>query len=167
MNKRFILLFLIAITSVFMFTQCSCSKTTFQKNPPFTISESYFQDWIGGVPGVSGTSVHISLSSLAENVIPDSLFFRQSKAKIDVKTAEKGHLWVANFRKSSPRDINMHSESKEEYGNTPPKMEVFPFKLADGEAVLSYYTNGKLAYFKLSDLQKRETLFFPAARPER
>jgi len=165
MIKQFLLLFVIVFLSVFVLTQCSCSKTTFQNNPPFTITDSFYQDWVGGQPGVSGTSVHIYLASVAENVIPDSLFFKQSKTKIDIKTAEKGHLWVANFNTNSDRDIHMHSEPKEEYGNKPHKLDSIPFELAEGEAVISYYTKGKLAYYKLSDLQKKETLFFPAARP--
>lgn len=165
MKKQSFLLFLIASMNAFVLIQCSCVKPIFQKNPPFTITESHFQEWIGGQPGVSGTSVHILLSTIDENVQPDSLFFNQSKAKIDIKTAEKGYLWVANFRKSAPRDINMHSEPKEEYGNTPPKMEVFPFELARDEAVISYYTKGKKAYYKIIGLQKKETLFFPSANP--
>lgn len=165
MIKKTFLLVLIVSTSVFILVQCSCVKPTFQENPPFTITESHFQEWIGGQPGVSGTSVHILLSAIDENVQPDSLFFNQSKAKIDIKTAEKGHLWVANFRKSAPRDINMHGEPKEEYGNTPPKMEEFPFELAKDEAVIGYYTKEKKAYFKIIGLQKKETLFFPSAKP--
>jgi len=165
MNKQSFLLFLIVSMSVVVLTQCSCVKPSFQKNPPFSIAESHFQEWIGGQPGVSGISVHILLSTNDENVQPDSLFFNQSKAKIDIKTAEKGHLWVANFRNNSPRDIIIHSEPKEEYGNTPPKIEVFPFELAKDEAVISYYTKGKLTYYKVSGLQKKETLFFPSAKP--
>lgn len=166
MNKISFLLVLIISTSVFILVQCSCVKSTFQENPPFTITESHFQKWIGGQPGVSGTSVHVLLSAIDENVQPDSLFFNQSKAKLDIKTAEEGHLWVANFRKSSPRDIIMHSEPQEEYGNTAPKMETFPFELSGGEAVISYYTKEKKMYYKITGLQEKETLFFPAAKPK-
>lgn len=152
--------------SVFLLAQCSCSKQVFKKTPPFDISDSHYQEWVGGIPGASGTSVHINLSAIDEGVQPDSLFFRQSKAKIDVKNAEKGHLWVANFRADSPRDINMHSDPQKEYGNAAPKMEVFPFELEKDEAVISYYSKGKLVYYKLSDLQKKETLFFPGTSPD-
>ena len=169
MKKQSILLILTIFMSVFIFTQCNCTKKTFQKTPPFTITEAHYQDWIGGQPGVSGTSVYINLSAIAKNVIPDSLFFRQSKTKVDIKNAEEGYLWVANFNTNSDRDRNrnMHIEPSEEYGNKPPMIESIPFELAEGDAVMSYYTKGKLAYFKLSDLEKKETLFFPTARPER
>jgi len=166
MIKQFVVLFIVSVMSVFLLTQCSCSKQVFKKTPPFEISSSHYQDWVGGIPGASGTSVHINLLAIDEGVRPDSLFFRQSKAKIDVKTAEKGQLWIANFRTNSPRDINMHSDPQEEYGNTVPNMEKIPFKLTDNEAVISFEFKGKKAYYKLTNLEKKEILFFPATKPK-
>ena len=166
MIRQIVALLTITAVSVFLLAQCSCSERAFKKNPPFSISHSHSQDWIGGIPGVSGTSVHINLSAIEKDVRPDSLFFRQSKAKIDVKTAEKGHLWVANFRNNSPRDINMHSDPQGEYGNSAPNLKGISFELADGEAVISYESKGKKAYYKITNLEKKETLFFPSAKPK-
>lgn len=165
MIKQFVVLSLISVLSVFLLTQCTCSKRLLKQNAPFSISNSHYQDWVGGVPGASGTLVQINLSAIDEGVRPDSLFFRQSKAKIDVKTAEKGHLWVANFRANSPRDLNMHSDPQKEYGNMGPNKEKFPFELTDTEAVISFESKGKTAYYKLTNLEKKEALFFPAAKP--
>lgn len=164
--KQFVLYFVLAIIGVLTVTQCTCSKPVFKQNPPFSISNSHYQDWVGGIPGVSGTLVHINLLTIEEDVRPDSLFFRQRKVKIDSKTAETGFLWVANFRTNLPRDINMHSDPQEEYGNTAPSKEVFPFELTENEAVISYYLNEKHLYYKITDLQKKETQFFPSTKPK-
>ncbi len=163
--KQFVLYLVLAVIGILAFTQCTCSKPVFKQNPPFSVDNSHYQDWVGGVPGASGTSVHINLATIEEGVRPDSLFFRQQTTKIDIKNAEKGHLWVANFRTGAPRDIIMHGDPKEEYGNTAPNRNESPFELLENEAVISYVYKEKTLYFRLINLEKKETLQFPAAKP--
>ncbi len=166
MIKQFVILLSVAMLSLVFLSQCTGSKSIFQQNPPFSVSDAHYQDWVGGQPGNIGTSVHINITAIDGNVRPDTLFFRDKKAAIYIKTGESSNLWVANFRSSTPRDINMYSDPKEEYGNKAPSNDKFPFELSENEAVISYYVNEKRLYYKITDLQKKQTLFLPSTKPE-
>jgi hypothetical protein len=52
-------LFLLVPVILLSTVQCSTTKNGFQKKTPFTIIESFYQDWTGGQAGVSGSVVQI------------------------------------------------------------------------------------------------------------
>lgn len=162
---------LILSVVLFSITQCCTTKNGFQKRIPFTLIDSFYQDWTGGQAGVSGTTVQLFVKNIKSNVTPNFIYFRGRKEKIDIKDSEKGILWIANFptntKNSVKKDIVMDADSKKEFGNTLPEGMIKSFDLKDDEAVISYYKNGHLKYYKLQNLTKKETLFYPAARPKR
>ena len=167
MKTRFLVLFLsIIFISSFSFVQCCTPKSGLQTKTPFTIAESFYQDWVGGVPGVSGTTIHIITNDLEFNVTPDSLFFRDKRLKIEIKTSDKGNLWIAHYNNKSKTDINMTDSLMGEYGNMAPNKTNLPYNLNKNEAVLSYYYKGLIQYYKIENLEKKETLFLPATRPK-
>lgn len=145
-------------------SQCQSAKIKLQKKTPFTIQKAYYQDWMGGQPGNSGTTVQLMVNSTKE-VQPDSLFFQNRVAHIEIKPSDKVKLWVANFRKVVRKDINMTDNPTGEYGNPVPEMTNFPFELEKDEAVLMYSKDAKVYYFKIAGLVQKETVFFPAAKP--
>jgi len=165
MKIRFTVLSAISLLlSSFALSQCQSAKIKLQKKAPFTITKSFYQDWMGGQPGNSGTTVQIYLST-DDIVQPDSLYFQNRIAMIDIKPTDKGSLWVANYRKVVRKDINMIDNPKGEYGNTVPEMTDFPFDLQKDEAVLKYTKNDKVYYYKISGLVQKEILFYPSAKP--
>lgn len=166
MKTQFSVFFLsIFFISSFSFVQCCTPKKSFQTKTPFTITESFYQDWVGGVPGVSGTTIHLKIDDLESDVIPDSLFFREKGLKIELRSSVQGDLWLAHYSNQSKKDINMTDSPMGEYGNTAPEKTNFPYDLNKNEAVLSYYYKGAIQYYKLVNLEQKETLFLPATRP--
>lgn len=145
-------------------SQCQSAKINLQKTAPFFITKSFYQNWTGGQPGNSGTTVQLYVD-LNEEVQPDSLFFQNRATFIDSKPSEIGSLWVANFRKVVRRDINLTENPSGEYGNSVPEMTDFPFELAGDEAVLKYTKDKKIYYYKIIRIAQKETLFYPTARP--
>ena len=57
-------------------TSCAGSKDfVFEKNPPFTVTQAYFQKWVAGVKGGgSGTNVHITLTAIKEELKIEEIF---------------------------------------------------------------------------------------------
>ncbi|HIP49748.1 MAG TPA: hypothetical protein EYG92_12395 [Lutibacter sp.] len=169
MNIRLLILPIILIS----FVQCCPTKDGFQKKIPFTLTESFYQDWMGGQAGVSGSTVQLIVKDIKSDVQPNYIYFKNRKEKIDIKTTEKNAvLWIANFsdniKKPVKKDIIMHADSKEEFGNTPPQITTtHSFDLKANEAVISYSVNGVEKYHKLTNLMKKESLFYPAPQPKR
>lgn len=169
MSFRFFLLLPIILLSA---VQCCPTKNGFQKHTPFTIVDSFYQDWGGGQPDVSGTLVQLIVKKVKSDVQPTAIYYNNRIEKIDIKKSDNGVLWVANFsntnKKIAKKDLNMYEDSKNEYGNTLPiELSSKKFDLQENEVVISYQYKGSIKYFKLKNLIKKETLFFPAAQPRR
>ncbi|PVW15104.1 hypothetical protein DDV96_06765 [Marixanthomonas spongiae] len=155
---------LLATTSFifFSFSNCGSSQTNSYKltqNAPFSIDDVFYQDWVAGVKeGGSGTNVHITFKNMEEDVVIDSIFFRNKSEKAKNSPQAKKH-YIGYFKNKTNRDIVMDSDPRKEAQNTPP--EPFPFNLADNEAVVSYEQNGSTEYFKITDIRKKEMLAYP------
>lgn len=144
-----------------------CASVSFEKNPPFTIHSASYKNWVGGVPGVSGTKVRINFK--ANTVVAfDSMFFKNKKAKIVIETINKDTFLNGHFSTSiinSKEDLVLHKDGKKEYGNKVPEKR-FKFDLKDNEAVISYIIDNQIKYFKIENIKKEPTDYLPAARPK-
>jgi len=163
MPIRIIILSFLSIT---VFSQCK-APYKLRKQAPFTITEATYQDWVGGQIGNSGTIVSFFISDTKEAIQPDSLYFHNRVTAIDIKPAQKGRLWVANFRTEIRKNPALNNHPVAISGEPVPEMKNFPFKLEKDEAVLGYTLNNKVYYYKISGIKQKEKLFYPAARPAR
>jgi len=152
---------------LFSFSNCGSSQATSYKltqNPPFTIANVFYQDWVAGVQdGGSGTDVHITFNNISEDVKIDKIYFR-NKIKKAKKAAQAQNQYIGYFNNTTNRDIVMDSDPKKEAQNTPP--EVFPFTLTENEAVVSYTQNGTTKYYKISSIRQKEALAYPQSKPQ-
>lgn len=156
-------LLLVPIFAVLMsFSQCN--KDSFDKKPPVDFSKMYYQDWVGGRPGSSGTLITFIGKKPTDKIVFDSIYFTNKVAKVDVQTSGEKLTLTANFIKLNPkdRDLILSGDPKEEFGNKPPKVvPKIPFELSDNEAIVSYIFKGKKRYFRLQDIAKEKTLYYP------
>lgn len=149
-------------------TLFQCASLKFEDNPPFKINSATFKNYIGGMPGVSGTNVVINYEANT-TVNFDSLFFKGRKAKIELESIEKKNYIKGHFNTStvnSKEDLMLHKDGKKEYGNKIPEKK-FPFELKENEAVISYLENGETKYFKVENIKKGEAVFYPSAKPRK
>lgn len=150
--------FLGALLMMFGLTQCKSVK--FEKTYPFTVKEATYTNWVGGQPGVRGTKVTIPVVN-AENITFDKIYFNGKSTQVEIQKNGAARYAVGFFTTSkSNQDIIMHSDATQEMKNEVPSKEVFPFELAENEAVLSYKQNEKVKYIKLSNLQKTKSNFY-------
>lgn len=144
------------------FSQCACVK--FDQKPPFTVTNATYTNWVGGVPGVSGTNVVFYYTSKAK-ITFDSIYFNGRKTKAELKKDAKGTMVVGNFSTSKRNnDLQLHNDPKKEFGNkAPEKADEIPFELKENEAVISFKEGDKIKYYKVENLTKRSAPKIPQA----
>ncbi len=146
---------------LFSFAQCGNGKELsykLQETPIFKTTEAIYQSWIAGVAGGgSGINVMFKSSNTDENIVLDSLYFRNKKAKLE----RKGDLYIGRFMTEANKkpELIMHSDSDQEYGNKPPVKTKFPFELKDDEAVIKYLEKGKSKFIKIRLTEKPAELY--------
>jgi len=157
--------FIVAITSVLImifFTQCGSAQ--FDKEAPFTVNKAYYQDWFGGQPGSKGTLVTVEISHAAESIVFDSIFFNGKIKRLGNTVSDNKQLLIGSFSTTtlSDKNIIMHSDPKEEMANkiSEPILN-FPFVLADNECVVSYIIKKKKRYYKVENLIKEKSIYYP------
>jgi hypothetical protein len=147
-----------------MFTQCS-SAQQFDKESPFTISKAYYQDWVGGRQGSSGTLITFEIASeISKEVKLDSLFFNHKICKLEASSFNKKYSITGNFSKTTyvERNIIMDVNPQKEMANKVPDVTTnFPFELTDNECVISYTIKEKKHYYKVTNLKKEKTIYYP------
>jgi len=146
-----------------IFTQCSSAQ--FDKEAPFTINKAYFQDWVGGRQGSSGTLITFEIpSEISKEIRLDSLFFNYKVCKLEARSFNKKYSITGNFSKNNyeERNIIIDGDPQKEMVNKVPDVVLnFPFELSDNECVISYYIKDKKRYHKLTNLKKEKTIYYP------
>ncbi|WP_310993497.1 hypothetical protein [Aequorivita marina] len=139
------------------------TKKSLVQNPPFKITEAYFQEWVAGVQdGGSGTDVHIVFKDMAPKVEIQNIYFR-NQIKAAKEKNKQPNRYVANFENEGKPDTIMDADPIKEAQNTPEK--AFPFQLKDNQAVVEYRFKGEINYYKISELSEKRMIPYPQANP--
>ena len=158
------ILFLLLIISSCKGSKGGSSEYEFSINPPFTLSEGYFQDWVAGVQqGGSGTTVSIKFESVSNNVEFKDIHFR--KNYVSAKPLGEDALeYMGYFLNKKKPDVIMDIDIMEEAQNIPPVLT--PFDLKANEAVISYSYESKLWYFKIYNMTEKPIAIYPTSNPD-
>ncbi|MEM0517571.1 MULTISPECIES: hypothetical protein [Aequorivita] len=161
----------IIITLPFLFlsfTNCGGTKDTnmkisLEQNPPFKITEAYYQNWVAGIKeGGSGTNVHITFGEMEPAVIVKNIYFRNHI--LTAKSTEMSpNKFVGYLQNSAQRDIIMDENPVKETQNTISKS--FPFQLEHNQAMVEYQYKEKRNYYKITNLSQRDMIPYPQANP--
>lgn len=147
-----------------LFSLCSCAggkdtAMSFEQEPPFTLGAAYYQDWVAGVQeGGSGTNVHITIEDIMEDVEILHIYFGNKKEKAQ-NTGQNIDQYIGYFKNKTRPDVIMDGDALKEAQNTAP--EATPFKLGDGDAVLSYRHDSELKYVMLSQMERKPMIAYP------
>ncbi|MGD1945971.1 MAG: hypothetical protein ACFB0A_06865 [Croceivirga sp.] len=151
---------------IFWFSLSSCSSQKAMVDQTlFEIGNASCQAWLGG-RAESGSGMLLEIPILGENLDQinwQQAFFRGKVADIDMESTANGGIVKANFKNQGMKkpDMVMHSDSKQEVGNQPPKLkEKFPFELEKNQGVLSFLEDGTLKYYKVENIKEKKTKMF-------
>jgi hypothetical protein len=149
-----IVLILVICGITVSFSNCASSQKL--KNPiPLSIGEAYYQDWASEIKGErSGYTIFIPVIDNPQNIMLDSVYFRDNKAKLEfINTVFIGRLKTTTINK---QDIIMSNEPYAEYENKVPELpQKTPFNLNDNECMVSYLVNDEIKYFKIDGIIKK------------
>ena len=149
------------------FSQC-VSTMKLQDKAPLEFGDVYYQNWIAGVKGGgSGINLFISVKSNTNNTVLDSVYFKNKQAKLEYINDT---LLVGRFHTETNQkeDIIMSNEPYAEYGNKAPQLpKKIPFELKEDECVISYKEGKNTKYYKLSNVFKKQSEFYPRAQPNK
>lgn len=148
---------------------CNSSKAiTFVEDPPFSIGDSYYQEWVAGVKDAgSGTNVHLSFSDIEKNITIQDVYFRRQKLKAQNfplfrdQYVGYGKNFRSHIKEGEEVDITVDGETERRVSKV--EDEIFPFALGEEEAVVSYLEYGVTRYYKVY-LSERPTLAYPKKR---
>ncbi len=145
---------------VISITQCSSAQI--DKKAPATITEVFYQEWVGGQPGSRGTLVTIKLDTPNTKMTFDSIYFDGKVVKLKSNLVKNEQIITGNFMVlTNPNGMVLHTDPKKEFGNTAPNLEAkIPFEIEKNEAIISYSIHNKIRYFKVENIKKRKTLFY-------
>ena len=148
---------ILLITTIITFS-CNVNKTVIspnlKTNIPFKILSTNYKSWVDEQADVHGVKVSIEIDT--KKVLLDSIYFKNFSQKFAKDLTARNNLFVASFTlPKTKKDYNLNSDSKKEYGNTPPSSyNNSTFQLLDNQAVISYIYKRKTYYFKLENLIK-------------
>ena len=140
----------------------TCKSISFDKKPPFKITEASYKNWAGGQPGVHGINVYISY--ISKNAVDfDSIYFRNQTGKLEIKKHPETNLLVGYFNTSTTnnkKDLLLQREDKKSYSTIKNELKI-PFILKENEAVISFTEAGTTKYYKVLNLKKEASDFYP------
>lgn len=133
-----------------------------QDSFPVGISEVYSQYWVAGIKGGgSGTNVFLQLDKeLPSNVIIKQLYF-QKKVAISNKMTPTQFVFSFVSNVNREKDTELVSDVPAKQNEITP-----PFALKDNQAIIEYTVNGEKKFFKIQEIQEKEMLAYPSARPQ-
>ncbi|MBT4780201.1 MAG: hypothetical protein HON97_07160 [Polaribacter sp.] len=140
----------------------TCKSISLDTKPPFKITEASYKSWVGGQPGVHGINVYINYTSKTA-IDFDSIYFRNKTVKLETKKQKERKILIGYFNTStinSKEDLLLHKEASN--SDSTKELEVpFPFILKENEAVIRYTIANVVKYYKVSNLKKEASDFYP------
>jgi hypothetical protein len=138
-----------------------CGSSTLVQNTSFKVEKAFYNNWIGGQPGVRGTKLEIHLKYASE-IIFDSLYFKNKRTKVEVLQKEEITQLIGHYSTSKRinNDLTLTINPIKELKNIAPFIKNIPFEIEESEAILSYKKGTKTLYLKIINIKKIEGTLF-------
>lgn len=157
-NLKNITLFVIIALFFFGFTP---HKNDFsQKKVPFTIVGKTYFYYVSGKKATNGFKIKIVGTSESTNLEFNTIYFQNKALKVVPNFHLNKFTLIGGYTTLSNKDIlvdeialNNQTEQKTN--------DDIPFELEDDQAVLVYQINGKDFYYKISGIEKLDTVYYP------
>lgn len=156
------LIYIFMGTFMISFSQCSSVKEL-QTEAPISVGDVYCQSWVAGIEG-GGGGLNIFIPTTDKSIIFEQVYFRGKIATLETK---KG-LYIGRFKNETnqPKDIVLNEKINKDK-TTEVIKEKIPFTLLKNECVVSYKDGKEIKYFKIMDVQERETQNLYSAPPQK
>jgi len=145
------------------FSQCS-NNQKLENTPPIDIGEVYYKKQPQAVRDLQSVmTLFLPINSENRSIELDSVYFRGQLAKLKVSNQNE-NLYFARFVMNSKHknDIILSRDMGQEHQNQLPKKEQsIPFELKQNECIISYKQEGKVKYYKITNIKEIRTKDVP------
>tara|TARA_B100001059_G_C17790703_1_gene559976 strand:- start:1000 stop:1590 length:591 start_codon:yes stop_codon:yes gene_type:complete len=160
MKQHRIMKFILYVIMVFVLLSCKSTKP--EAIPPFTVQEAFYNHWVGGKEGVSGIKLKIMYTSNQE-VSFDRIYFQNREGIIETNEIDGKTFLIANVdtsTRNNGQELILDIDPKKEMTNKLPELKI-PFELKENEAVVLYSFKGVLQHYKIKNIKKTQTEYYP------
>jgi len=149
-------------TLIFSLLLLSCASQKIDKNPPFTISDGSFNKWLGGQPGVSGIRIIMSYNS-SKKVEFKKIYFNNKEGELELYNRKEKKYLIGSIKTGTRKggSLILDIDPKKEMKNEAPNIVKPPINLKKNEAALVYIYKGKEYFYKVINLKKTDSDFYP------
>ena len=160
---------IVLVIAIGLIFSCGGTKTgntlpEMTTNPPFKVVDAYLQPWAAGVQqGGTGTDFHIRVQMEQQGSVGwNKVYYKTGVTSL--RSGTDPFEAIGSFKDENSRpDTIMDVDPKKEAANT--MEDRLGLDLNEGEVVISYSFNGEMNYYKLNEVEVKELLAYPGARP--
>ncbi len=131
-----------------------------QKKAPFTIVEKSYFYYVSGKKATNGFKIQIVGTFETTNLEFTTIYFQNRELKVVPNFHLNKFTLVGGYTTLSSKDI-LVDEITLNNKVAKKSSDDIPFELEDDQAVLVYQINGKDFYYKLSGIERLETVYYP------
>lgn len=154
--------FIIFTFVVLLFLGFSSHKNPiFQKKAPFTIVEKSYFYYVSGKKGTNGFKIKLVGLYESRNLAFSSIYFHNRELKVVPNVHIDKFTLVGGYTTLITEDILVDEIRLDGETTQKDKSDDIPFELKEDEAVIVYQINGRDYYYKVSDIEKLETVYYP------
>lgn len=146
------------------FSNCAGGKDILlEKEPPFKVKAAFYQNWVAGTKeGGSGTHVSIILGAISEEIKVKEIFYLDKVAEA-VQDRQNIDKYTGFFTNDLKEDVIMDINVIKESTNLPKEKSLFNLK--KNEAIISYFHQEEINYFRIENLEEKPLIAYPGTRP--
>lgn len=136
-------------------------RVSFQKKAPFTIIEKSYFYWVGGVKGTNGFKIQIVGTFNTTNLQFSTIYFQNRELKVVPNIHLDKFTLVGGYTTFNDKDILADDAKVNDDNSKNSSGDEIPFELEKDEAVLVYSISGRNHYYKIKDIEQKETIYYP------
>jgi len=133
----------------------------FQKKIPFKIIEKSYFYYVSGKKATNGFKIQIVGTFETTNLDFNTIYFHNRELKVVPNIYNNKFTLTGGYTTLVTEDILVDEIRLDGETTKKDNSDDIPFELKDDEAVIVYQINGRDYYYKVSDIEKRETIYYP------
>ena len=133
----------------------------FQKEAPFKIVEKSYFYYVSGKKSTNGFKIQLVGTYESRNLEFTTIYFHNRELKVVPNVHIDKFTLVGGYTTLIAEDILVDEIRLDGETTQKDNSDDIPFELKDDEAVIVYQINGRNYYYKVSDIEKLETVYYP------
>lgn len=159
--KKFKNIIIFSLIAILAFGFSPDREYFFQKEAPFTIIEKSYFYYVSGKKATNGFKIKLVGTYDSRNLNFTAIYFHNRELKVVPNVNIDKFTLVGGYTTFVSKDVLVEEIATNNDVVKESSSDDIPFELEEDEAVIVYQINGRYYYYKVSDIEKLETVFYP------